>query len=230
MSITSKNFSVDKDGNTTMANANITGGNINVSSPSETIAQVKVYNGSDNTSYTEISPIGFNRCIDNKRVIGTNSVLEIINGSLKTTSSQLIIESTTNNLISKLGNGKISLLRDNSEITTVATDSIKTPILTQTSLEENKKNFEKLDNDTALQIILNTDIYKYNLKNQADGDKKHIGFVIGDNYKYSKEITSGNNDGVDSYSMTSASYGAIQKLYSIIEQLQNEIKELKGEK
>ena len=105
---------------------------------------------------------------------------------------------------------------------------IRTPSVTQTSVEKDKKNFETLNN--GLEIIKNTDIYKYNLKSQKDTDKKHIGFVIGDSYNYSKEITSENNDGVDTYSMISVAYKAIQELAQQNEQLQNEIKKLKGEK
>ena len=93
---------------------------------------------------------------------------------------------------------------------------------------DNKKNFEKLED--GLSIIKSTDIYKYHLKSQKDTDKKGIGFVIGDSYNYSEEITSEKNDGVDTYSMISVAYKAIQELAELIEQLQNEIKELKGEK
>jgi hypothetical protein len=116
--------------------------------------------------------------------------------------------------------------------TTIKASGISTPKLTQTSREENKKNFEKLEN--GLDIIKATDIYKYHLKSQKDIEKKEIGFVIGDNYKYSKEITAedekGNEVGVDTYSMISVAYKAIQEQQELIEQLQNEIKELKGEK
>ena len=101
---------------------------------------------------------------------------------------------------------------------------ITTPTVTQTSLKESKKNFEKLNN--ALEIIKDTDIYKYNLKYENDDDKKHIGFVIGDDFKYSKEITSLNNDGVDIYSMISVCFKAIQEQQMIIEKLENKIKEL----
>ena len=48
--------------------------------------------------------------------------------------------------------------------------------LIQTSKEENKKNFEKLQN--ALEIIKSIDIYKYNMKSQEDKEKKHIGINI----------------------------------------------------
>ena len=100
--------------------------------------------------------------------------------------------------------------------------------LTQTSKEEAKKNFEKLP--SGLDIIKNIDIYKYNFKNEEDDTKKHIGFVIGDKYKYSKEVTSKENDGVDIYSFVSVCCKAIQEQQKQIEELQKEIKELKGGK
>ena len=101
--------------------------------------------------------------------------------------------------------------------------------LTQTSLAEHKKNFEKMQ-DNALEVIKNIDIYKYNLKNEKDTDKKHLGFVIGDNYNYSKEVTSLDNTGVDNYSFTSLCCKAIQEQQKQIEDLKKEIDILKGEK
>ena len=77
------------------------------------------------------------------------------------------------------------------------------------SRAELKKNFEKLKD--GLSIIRNTDIYKYNLKSEIEGCKKHIGFVIGDRFKYSRQITSKNNDSTDIYSMISVAYRAIQQ-------------------
>ena len=102
---------------------------------------------------------------------------------------------------------------------------IMTPTLTQTSLEEYKKNFEKLQ-DNALETIKQIDIYKYNLKNEKDTDKKHIGFVIGDNFNYSTEVTSLDNQGVDNYSFTSLCCKAIQELTQKVEELENKIKEM----
>ena len=98
--------------------------------------------------------------------------------------------------------------------------------VTQKSLEKQKKNFEKMQ-DNAIDIIKNIDIYKYNLKSEKDTDKKHMGFVIGKGYNYSKEVTSVENDGVDNYSFTSLCCKAIQEQQKIIESLQEEIRKLK---
>lgn len=103
---------------------------------------------------------------------------------------------------------------------------VKAQKLTQTSLEGDKKNFEKMQ-DNALDIIKNIDIYKYNLKTENDIDKKHIGFVIGEGYNYSKEVTSEKNDGVDIYSFASLCCKAIQEQQEMIKQLELEIKQLK---
>ena len=89
------------------------------------------------------------------------------------------------------------------------------------------KGYEKLQ-DNALETIKGIDIYKYNLKNEKDTDKKHIGFIIGDNYNYSKEVTSIDNQGVDNYSFTSLCCKAIQELTAKIEELENKIKEMEG--
>ena len=108
--------------------------------------------------------------------------------------------------------------------TDIDADGITTPVLTQTSLENQKKNFEKFKN--GLEIIKQVDIYKYNLKSEKDTDKKHIGFVIGDNYKYSKELTSKDNNGADIYSLASCCLQAIREQQEIIENLEKRIKEL----
>lgn len=113
------------------------------------------------------------------------------------------------------------VLRDGTSETAISPSGIKTPTLTQTSLANSKKNFEKLEN--ALEIISNTDIYKYHLKSQNDDDKKHIGFVIGNKFNYSKDITSEKNDGVDIYSMVSVCLQAIKELNNKIENLEEKI-------
>lgn len=90
------------------------------------------------------------------------------------------------------------------------------------SLEEKKKDFEKFEN--ALEIVKDTDIYKYHFKNQKETDKKHIGFVIGENYKYRQELTDLDNKGVDLYSMISVLWRAVQEQQVEIEKLKKEVK------
>ena len=93
------------------------------------------------------------------------------------------------------------------------------------SLAETKKNFEKLK--SGLDIINATDIYKYNYIAEEDSNKKHIGIVIGDEYKYSNEIISSEKKGVDTYSMVSVCFRAIQEQQEQINSLKEEIKKLK---
>lgn len=99
----------------------------------------------------------------------------------------------------------------------------------QTSLEEKKKNIKLYKG--ALKEILNTDIYEYNLVNEDINSKKHLGFVIGKDRKYSKKIVAldkeGNESGVDNYSMTSLCLQAIKEQQEQIEELKEEIKKLK---
>lgn len=121
-------------------------------------------------------------------------------------------------LITVAGNGNYTYIKPS---------EVKTPKLTQTSLETQKKNFEKF-NSNALDIIQQIELYKYNLKGEEDTDKKHIGFVIGDKYKYSKEITSNNNTGVDLYSFISVCCKAIQEQQEQINKLQSKIEKLEA--
>lgn len=109
--------------------------------------------------------------------------------------------------------------------TEIRASGITTPLLTQTSLATEKKNFEKLQN--ALDIIKKTDIYKYNLKNEEDGTKKHIGFIIGQDFEYAEDLTSKDNKGADIYSLASCCLQGLKEQQEQIESLQKEIKELK---
>ena len=113
---------------------------------------------------------------------------------------------------------------DWSNCTFIQNGSIECVTLKQTSLANQKKNFEKLK--SGLDILKDIDIYKYNLKSEEDTTKKHIGFVIGDNYNYSEEVTSNNNDGVDIYSFVAVCCKAIQEQQEQIENQNNLIKSL----
>lgn len=217
--INSTNFSVDKDGKMTCSNANILGGDIELSTDDLNNAKV-IAKTTDGSIYTQIRPTGIRTMYDGALLFwvnGTATTIANIHGQgVIFAGNALYIKDDSNS-------------NDDYPISLTGTNgNIKCVSLTQTSKEESKKNFERLEN--GLDIVKNTDIYKYNLKSQEDTDKKHIGFVIGDNYNYSEEITSENNDGVDTYSMISVAYKAIQELAEENKELKTRIEALeKGE-
>lgn len=122
----------------------------------------------------------------------------------------------------KVGTTKYCLMTDegnlHSEELFVNGDATVIGEFINTSLKEKKKNIEEFNN--GLEIVLNTKIYYYNLKDEENETKKHIGFIIGDQYSYSKEITSKKNDGANLYSMVSVAYKAIQELEERVKKLE----------
>lgn len=206
--IKSNNFNVDKNGNMTCNNATvngkitsndatITGGKITISGKEDTTDLLRISEQNNTSHFSYIQPTG----------------------------AGFVYGSSDNAVYIGAGSTSLVSVSDNSGTTDITGAGIKTPILTQTSLEEKKKNFEKMKDD-ALEIINGIDIYRYNLKTENDKDKKHIGFVIGDKYNYSKEVTSLDNTGVDNYSFTSLCCKAIQEQQEMIEKLENRIKEM----
>ena len=193
ITIKSTNFNVDKNGNMTCKsgnfngtitsnNANITGGKIKVSGQGTSSDLIRVENSSNSNEFSYIQPVGAGF----KGSIGRIDIMA--QGSSSTLSSiDLIGSSSTTSLTHK---------------------GITTPSLNQTSLENQKKNFEKLEN--GLKIIKGTDIYKYNLKFQNNKDKKH---------------ENGEETGVDLYSMIAVAYKAIQEQQEQIEELTRKIEE-----
>lgn len=121
-------------------------------------------------------------------------------------------------MVSQTGTGQINATVWDNDAYLGVSGNITCQSLTQTSKAEKKKNIEKLLN--AKEILNKVDIYKYNFINENDGNKKSIGFIIGDKYNYSKEITSKDNDGVDVYSMVSV-------LWQVVKEQQEEINKLK---
>ena len=91
------------------------------------------------------------------------------------------------------------------------------------SREETKKNIKRYT-DNAIKIIKDTDIYKFNYKTDNSASKESVGFIIGDKYKYSKELTAvdenGKEVGANTYNMISIAYKAIQEQQEQIEELQ----------
>ena len=210
INIKSDTLSIDKYGNMIF-----TGDEVN--------PNIKLISKASSGRYSELRPnyISF----DNDDYGHEMSLLNVANGVWLHMNSK-------NKSITMVNNGDDFVrldLKDGINETWVEPTGIRTPVLTQTSLAEQKKNFEKMQ-DNALDIINSIDIYKYNLKGEEDTDKKHLGFVIGKGYNYSKEVTNNDNTGVDNYSFTSLCCKAIQEQQAIIEQLKKEIEELKEER
>lgn len=82
---------------------------------------------------------------------------------------------------------------------------------------------------SALQEIMNSDVYYYNLKDKGRGawqEGRHIGFVIGDQYNVSSDILDGSGGSIDMYSALAIAYKAIQEQQKEIEELKKKIKEV----
>lgn len=220
--IKSTNFNVDKDGNMTCKNANVSG-TITSSDANITGGKLQLTSTTSNPKITINGNEGNNSYVNNIYSGG----IEVKKNNIKLIELFCVTDGSNSC-------GTLTLKDSNGTSTThidynfIYSAEIKTNHLIQSSLEEKKKNFEKLP--SGLDIIKNIDIYKYNFKNEEDDTKKHIGFVIGDKYKYSEEVTSKENDGVDVYSFVSVCCKAIQEQQEEIEELKKEIEKLKGGK
>lgn len=211
------NFIVDENGNMKCKDAEITGGDIVLSGEND-VNKLIIKTTNDDTTYMALSNRQLLGYISNKlrvKLQPASALLSLYNSS----SNGQAKDSFTYSYAGTFGYNSSGT----QTIQIWNTGEIQCVSLTQTSQESQKKNFEKLEN--ALDIIKNIDIYKYNLKTEKDTDKKHIGFVIGDNYKYSKEVTSEDNTGVDLYSFTSLICKAFQEY---TEKTDKEIEELKS--
>lgn len=214
--VNGENFNVDAEGNMTCNNATITGGDITLYTEKQNKAKITI--GQENTSlYTEVTPAGY-QC----NAKGILSASYYWNG--------VFLNSAISNTKSIFNDGGISFRNGDTLMSYMNSEGIVGAYTyNNLSLESKKKNFEKFNN--ALSIISDIDLYKYNYKHEADGSKKHIGFVIGENYNYSSEITSlndkGEEIGADLYAMASLCLQAIKEQQEIIEELKREIKQLK---
>ena len=85
-----------------------------------------------------------------------------------------------------------------------------------------KKNIKKY-NKSAINEILNTEIYEFNYKIENNNDKKTIGAIIDKNYKCSNDIINNKNDAISLYSMISVAYKAIQEQQVIIKRIEKKV-------
>lgn len=221
--IDTKNFKVDNTGKATANGMIINGGKIDLiddgtnNNSCMTIEADDGYGNGNNAIYTSR---GFWINQNHDGSLNCNTLISL-NNTLQGV-PMLYLWNLDTNISSSLRHSMLSIRNNNTnEQTIVNYSGITTPSLTQTSLEDKKKNFEKFEN--GLDIIKNIDIYKYHLKDQEDIEKKHIGFVIGDKYRYSQEITNNENDGVDIYSFVAVCCKAIQEQQKQIEELKNMI-------
>ena len=146
------------------------------------------------------------------------------------TDNGVVVDSATDNdraSIGLLGNndGVVSVTSSGGQNTEILGTGVTTPTLTQTSLERIKKNIEE-SNINAIEIIKNAKIYTYNLKEEEDTDKKHIGFVIGEKYNTPEEVIAKTKDGIDTYTMSSIMWKALQETAKENEELKQRIEKL----
>ena len=205
--ISSTNFNVDKNGNMTCNNANvsgtitssnatITGGKIKVSGVGSAGDLLRVENSNNSSEFSYIQPVGAG-------FVGSGGRIDIVAEGDSSSRSNIDV-------------------RDSDGISSIYGSEIRTPKLTQTSLESIKKDISKF-NKHATDIINNSDIYEYNLKSDKDTDKKLIGFVIGNNYKTPTEVISKTGQAIEHGSAIGILWKAIQELSARVEQLEKEV-------
>ena len=197
------NFKVDANGNmtcnnATMSNATINGGTITINGGTQSSPNFEIVG---NTENVRLYPNGI-WIYSGSDGGDTGIIIERQNGSTP----------------------RISVGQANNP-TVIYQNYIKCQSYQNYSLESIKKNISKYD-DNALKTILNSDIYKYNLKTEKDADKKHIGFVIGDKYKTPKEVMNNEGTAIELYSAIGILWKGMQEQQKKIEELENKLKEV----
>ena len=235
IAFSSTNFNVDKNGNMTCSNANISG---TVTSNNATITGGSIKVGNN----FRVDSNGSMTCSD---ATITGGLIELISSNHEANfqiteygggsqtrcfSGGMTFEnpsySSVINITSLLRDPLISVNGAN-DSTNIHASYIDTPQLicpdvTPSSSEKIKKNITKLTKN-ATEIINNSDIYEYNLKTDEDTDRKLIGFVIGDKYRTPDEVLSKDGEAVRLYSITGILWKAVQELSARVEQLEKEV-------
>lgn len=218
-------FKVGHDGSVYASNANIqgtvvskngtfTGGNISLSGGTIDNPKLQVVSSSSSSTKASIAPDAIR--------IGSGSVY------LSFSSGILNIRNDNSSFQMLASSSRINAGVDNFYVT----GTVHANAYNYDSLESLKKNIKKY-NKNVLDIIKNGEIYEFNFKTEDNKIKKHIGFVIpdeGGNFYTPPEVLAQDGMGIDSYNMTSILWKAVQEQQEQIEQMKNEIKELKGER
>lgn len=222
ITIASSNFTVDKNGNMTCNNGTFNGGEINLTGGTIDSSFFNIYK-SNNKNQLE-------------RFYATNNRFGVFDGSLyrhiqvqaSTDGTSIHIQDDANTYISitTLGDGldwATTTWHTVDSSTQVDSTQVRTPKLTQTSLESMKKNITKFTKN-ATDIINNSDIYEYNLKSDKEEDKKMIGFVIGDKYRTPNEVISKEGQAVELYSAIGILWKGFQEQEEKINKLMEVVK------
>ena len=205
------NFKVDTNGNMQCNNATFNGGNINLlGGNNENDAKFYVRQSAGSNIYTAITPKNIYIHGDGS----DNARLYLSSGG----SSKVYMYSTQNagylRVSSSNSDNFIELNGVSERVDILGTINAKG--FNNTSLESIKKNIAHYNKD-ALEIILNSNIYSYNLKTEKNTEKKHIGFVIGNNYKTPKEVINNEGNAIDLYSCIGILWKAMQELSNKVE-------------
>ena len=229
ITIEATNFSVDEEGNVIAINIKAINGNFSG------VINGSIISGSTFKGDAEQSiSVEIGTDVEDT-VLPTNNSLVIkrnAGSKLLTIGGRYWNSSTTKQLVFYTPANFINLVNDDSTYgvhftagLVEATYKMRSPEFVNTSSEKIKKNIKSYSN--GLGIIKNTDIYEYNYKDEKNKHKKHLGVVIGENYKTPKEIISEDQEGVDLYSMISVAWQAIKEQQEQIELLKKEIELLK---
>jgi len=220
MKIASNNLNIDKYGNIKLKSAN--GTNLPATSfeinPTSGYVKLKEY-------YNKISLNNSSAGIEAAITVGdaSSGALSEIGVSNRNSSAVLSVgDRETPNLSIGTNGGSWSY---------VYPSYMKSGEFRNSSLESLKKNIEKY-NESAINIIKNTEIYTYNFNTEKNEHKKHIGLIIpdkGGDYKTPKQIISEDGQGVEQYSMTSIAWKAIQELIQENKKLTQKIEEIQKE-
>lgn len=133
---------------------------------------------------------------------------------------------------------KTITVQGTSNSSSMTSNSVNSQAFNNNSLKEMKKNIEIFE-PNIVEILENSEIYEFNYNDEQDTDKKHIGFVIGEEYKTPDEVLSNDKKSVDLYSMTSIlwkhnknleerlkeSEKAIKKMQELLQQMETKLKE-----
>jgi hypothetical protein len=220
------NFKVDEVGNMEAKNGKFTGGSVELTdSGTQNTAKLKIYNLNDNEKFVYL--------ISNQLYMqnGINNIAEITPESFYISDLNGMFSGGKNGIQYGAGTGQVGVY--NVVFYTNATETYIQNLvyssISQRSLANLKKNIKKYDTN-ALDLIKNGDINEFNYKNEKEEDKKHIGFVIGDNYKTPQEFISNDGKGIDTATVVGILVKAIQEQQEEIENLKKEMEELKNGK